>query len=485
VKTRSLVLASSVSLLALVGASLPTAFATPPAPSSDTARYLVRTTSAPKTDSPSVGSVRKSGGSIEHVYSKVFTGFAAELTAAQVRKLRIDPQVTSVIPDGIAHATAAQANPTWGLDRIDQRSTKSSKFYRYGTSGAGVTAYVVDSGVRSTHTQFGGRATSGYDFVDGDRNASDCNGHGTHVAGTIGGSTYGVAKSVKIVSVRVLDCEGSGYWSDIIAGLDWIVAHKPIGPAVVNMSLGGPYQPDVDEAVARTVAAGVQVVVSAGNSSDNAYYYSPAGEPSAITVAATDSTDYRSYFSNRGSSVDIFAPGEDVVSASNNSNSAHETMSGTSMASPHVVGVVARYLQTRPRATPAQTTSALLRAATTKAVKDTGGSPNRLLYAAPPAAVAPGLPSNVAATKNDKNRTATLKWAAPADDGGSRITGYRVTRDGKNSAGQGPLTVTVSASTKSYVFTKLRKGSAYTLSVRAVNAAGTGRSVLKKIAALK
>jgi len=485
VRTRTAVLASAVSILALAWASLPPAAADPVTPTAATTRYLVRTASAPETDSPVVKTVRRSGGSVEHVYDKVFTGFAAELTPAQVKTLQADPKVEAVVPDGVAHATADQLNPTWGLDRIDQRATTGTKAYRYGTSGAGVTAYVVDTGVRLTHTQFGGRATSGYDFVDYDTNASDCAGHGTHVAGTIGGATYGVAKSVKIVSVRVLDCEGSGYWSDIIAGLDWIVAHKPSGPAVVNMSLGGGYQQDVDEAVARTVAAGIPVVVAAGNSDDDAYYYSPSGEPSAITVAATDSTDHRSFFSNYGRSVDLFAPGEDVLSASNGSNTARETLSGTSMASPHVAGVVARYLQTHPKSTPAQTTAAILAATTPRTVKDPAGSPNRLVYAAPPPAVVPGLATKVAATKNDKKKTATLSWAAPANDGGSAVTGYRVTRDGKSSTGQGPVTVTVSAKTKSYTFTKLKKGSAYTLSVRPVNAVGIGGSVAKKIAKLK
>ncbi|MET0693572.1 MAG: S8 family serine peptidase [Propionibacteriaceae bacterium] len=484
-RTRALVLASAVSLLAITAAGLPPASADKVAPTATTTRYLVRTTSAPKTDSPVVKTVRRSGGSVEHVYSKVFNGFSAELTPDQVKTLRADPKVEAVVPDGVAHATADQLNPTWGLDRIDQRATKGTKYYRYGTSGAGVTVYVVDTGVRLTHTQFGGRATSGYDFVDYDSNASDCNGHGTHVAGTIGGATYGVAKSVKIVSVRVLDCEGSGYWSDIIAGLDWVVAHKASGPAVINMSLGGGYQEDVDAAVARTVAAGIPVVVAAGNSDDDAYYYSPSGEPSAITVAATDSADHRSFFSNYGSSVDLFAPGEDVRSASNSSNTGSEVMSGTSMASPHVVGVVARYLQTHPKSTPAQTTAAVLAATTPRAVKDPAGSPNRLAYAAPPKAVAPGLSTQVAATKNDKKKTGTLKWSAPVNDGGAAITGYRVTRDGKSSTGQGPVTIAVSATTKSYTFTKLKKGSAYTLSVRAVNSAGVGGSVAKKITKLK
>jgi subtilisin family serine protease len=485
VKTRSVALASAVSILALTVAGLPPASATPQAPAEKATRYLVRTTSAPTLDSPVVKTARRSGGSVQHVYSRVFTGFSAELTPDQVKTLRTDPKVKAVIRDGVVHASADQQNPTWGLDRIDQRATKGSKFYRYATSGAGVTAFVVDTGVRLTHTQFGGRARSGFDFVDYDNNASDCAGHGTHVAGTIGGTTYGVAKSVKIVSVRVLDCEGSGYWSDVIAGLDWAVAHKPSGPAVVNMSLGGNYSYDVDDAVRRTVAAGIPVVVAAGNDDADAYYSSPAGEPSAITVAAADSTDHRSYFSNYGSSVDLFAPGEDVLSASNGSNTAREYMSGTSMASPHVAGVVARYLQTHPKSTPAQTAAALVAASTTKAIKDAAGSPNRLLYAAPPKASAPGLATKVAASKNDKKRTGTLKWTAPVNNGGSGITGYRVTRNGKSSTGRGPVTVTVSAKTKSYTFTKLKKGSAYTLSVRAVNAAGTGAVVAKKLSKLK
>lgn len=245
-----------------------------------------------------------------------------------------------------------------------------------------MTAFVLDTGIRSQHSQFGGRVSSGYDFVDGDRVASDCNGHGTHVAGTIGGSTYGAAKGVHYVAVRVMNCEGEGWVSDIIAGLDWVVAHRPAGPSLVNLSLGGDAYPALDQAVERTVAAGIPVVVAAGNSGGDACDESPARAPHAITVAATDASDDRPYWSNYGRCIDLFAPGVGIRSASNTSNSSTEVMSGTSMAAPHVTGVVARYLQAYPVATPAQVSTALLSAATRDKVKDTDGSPNRMLYAA-------------------------------------------------------------------------------------------------------
>jgi subtilisin family serine protease len=284
--------------------------------------------------------------------------------------------------------------------------------------------------------------------------------------------------------VRVLDCEGSGWVSDIVDGLDWIIAHKPTGPAVVNMSMGGEPSAPMDAAVAQTVAAGITVVVAAGNDGMNACDSSPARAPQAITVAATDSRDRRPYWSNYGSCVDLFAPGVDVRSASITSSTANEVLSGTSMATPHVVGLVARYLQTHLTATPAQATAAVLAAATTKAVHDPQGSPNRLLFAAPPTVV-PGLPTSVKVTHSSKARTATISWHKPRDNGGSSITSYRVTRNGKDTKGVGPVTVTVSAKTRKHVFSHLRKGYAYTLTVRAANAIGAGAVVSKKVAKLR
>ena len=246
-------------------------------------------------------------------------------------------------------------------------------------------AYIIDTGIRSTHSDFGGRATSGYDAIDGG-SADDCNGHGTHVAGTVGGTTYGVAKGVSLVAVRVLDCGGSGTTSGVIAGVNWVTSNHGAGqPAVANMSLGGGASSALDTAVSNSIADGVTYALAAGNSNANACNSSPARTPNAITVGATTSSDARASFSNYGTCVDIFAPGSSITSAWYTSNTATNTISGTSMASPHVAGAAAVYLEANPSATPAQVASALIAAATTGKVTSPGtGSPNRLLYIAPP-----------------------------------------------------------------------------------------------------
>lgn len=469
------------SVLLVAGSAVPAATAAPQLPSQGAVvkRYIVRTESS----SVSKGlrtRVARRGGEVGNVYSRVFAGFSVTMTAAQAQTLAADSGVTSVTPDAVVHSTGTQDNPTWGLDRTDQRSTAGNRKYRYDTTGSGVTAFVLDTGIRFSHSQFGGRAVSGPDFVNLDDDASDCAGHGTHVSGTIGGSTYGVAKAVRLVSVRVLDCEGSGYMSDSIDALDWVIAHKPSGGAVVNMSLGGSAYPLLDQAVERTVAAGIPVVVAAGNDGENACNESPARAPHAITVAAISRGDSRADFSNYGRCVDLFAPGVDVKSASIASDTATEYMSGTSMATPHVTGVVARYLQTHPRSSSATTTAALFAAATPGKVKDRAGSPNRLLYAAPHPAV-PQAPTKVKASKSNKKKTAKITWSVPSDNGGQAITAYRVSRNGKSSKGVGPITVTVSATTRSHTFTKLNKHIRYTLLVRAVNATGAGPAVSKKL----
>ena len=471
-----------VLLISAAAGTATTAAAAPPRPDSTSAptRYIVETESLAAAGDVA-GGVRRGGGAVKKVYAKALPGFSATMSAAQVRKLRSDRRVRSITPDAVVQSTGTQTSPTWGLDRIDQRATTGNGSYRYDTTGSGVTAFVVDTGLRLGHSQFAGRAVSGYDFVDDDTDASDCQGHGTHVAGTIGGSTYGAAKAVKLVALRVLDCNGSGYFSDSIEALDWILAHRPAGPSVVNMSLSGGVYAPMDEAVERTVAGGIPVVVAAGNNGGNACDQSPARAARAMTVAATDARDARPGWSNTGSCVDLFAPGVDVRSASNGSNTATEAKRGTSMAAPHVAGVVARYLQRLPKATPTQVTTALTSAATASVVKDPMGSPSRLLYVALQPATVPGPPTSDVATKSDSARTGTLTWAPPTFNGGKTITGYRVSRNGRDSAGAGPKTVLVSATSRSYTFAKLRAGSWYTLSVRAVNSVGTGPAGSKTI----
>ncbi|PPF55415.1 hypothetical protein C5B94_05330 [Clavibacter michiganensis] len=320
-------------------------------------------------------------------YDFALNGFAAELDGSQVAQLRASSRVKSVTADTIVTADAERTSPPWGLDRIDQRAAVGDGVYRYSTTGAGVTAFIIDSGIRTTHAQFGGRAVNGYDFVNLDPVAEDCLGHGTHVAGTVGGATLGVASDVKLVALKVFGCENSGWTSDIIAAMDWVIANEPAGPSVVNMSLGGAYNRLYVDAVARVTAAGIPVVVSAGNETTDACTRTPAAAPSAITVGATAQGDSRAAFSNSGSCVDLFAPGAGVLSAYPTSDTATTLMSGTSMAAPHVAGVVARILQEQPAATPAAIDARLAADATRDAVIDPQGSVNRLLHAPGAAAV--------------------------------------------------------------------------------------------------
>ncbi|MEV8378312.1 S8 family serine peptidase [Kribbella sp. NPDC056861] len=321
----------------------------------------------------------KYGGRVKLTYTTALRGFSASLTEAEALKLAADPEVKYVEQDGIAKATDRQANPTWGLDRIDQLKLPLDQGYTYATKAAGVTAYVVDTGIYKTHSDFGGRATDGYDFIDNDAVANDCNGHGTHVAGTIGSTTYGVAKGVSLVGVRVLNCQGQGEWSQVIGGIDW-VAQNAKKPAVANMSLGGEANTSVDDAVKRAVAAGVTFSLAAGNDNGaNACNTTPARVPEAITVGSTDNQDNRSSFSNIGSCLDLFAPGSNVTSTWNNGGT--NSISGTSMATPHVTGAAALYLAGNPTAAPSAVASALTSNASTGQVKNPGtGSPNKLLY---------------------------------------------------------------------------------------------------------
>ena len=313
-------------------------------------------------------------------YEHALRGFAVRADDNALARLLADPRVAYVEEDGVVHASATQSGATWGIDRTDQRDLPLSGTYTYDTTASTVHAYIVDTGILSSHGDFGGRVSGGYSAISDGRGTTDCNGHGTHVAGTVAGATWGVAKGAQLHPVRVLGCDGSGTNSGVIAGMDW-VAGNHVKPAVANMSLGGGASTSTDDAVARMTSAGVTVVVAAGNDNSNACNYSPARAASAITVGSTTSSDARSSFSNYGSCLDIFGPGSSITSAWYTSNTATNTISGTSMASPHVAGVAALYLAVNPGATPSQVTSAIINASTPNKVTSPGtGSPNRLLY---------------------------------------------------------------------------------------------------------
>ncbi len=318
------------------------------------------------------------GGEVKRVYKHAINGFSARMSKEAALALSQDPRVAYVEEDGMMYASAVQSGATWGLDRIDQRDRPLSGTYTYNYTGSGVRVYVIDTGIRTNHSQFGTRASTVFDAFGG--NGQDCNGHGTHVAGTVGGSTYGVAKSARLRAVRVLDCNGSGSTSGVIAGVDWVTANH-IKPAVANMSLGGGASSTLGNAVQNSISAGVTYAVAAGNSNANACNYSPARAANAITVGSTTSSDARSSFSNYGTCVDIFAPGSSITSAWYTSTTATNTISGTSMASPHVAGVAALYMQANTTASPATVRNAIVNAASTNKLSGIGsGSPNRLLF---------------------------------------------------------------------------------------------------------
>jgi hypothetical protein len=409
------------------------------------------------------------GAQVHFRYGRVLKGFAATIPAQALEGIRRNPNVSYIEQDAYAGIDVQSNPPSWGLDRIDQVQLPLDNQYAYPNTGSEVTVYILDSGIRMDHVEYSSRVVSGYDFIDNDADASDCHGHGTHVAGTVGGTNVGVAKGATLVAVRVLDCSGWGLWSQIIAGIDWVV-NTHSGPSVINMSISGNYSSSVNSAVNSAVASGIVCVVAAGNDNVDASTKSPASAADAITVGATTSNDARSSFSNYGSVLDIFAPGSGIYSSTITNSNSYASWSGTSMAAPHVAGAAALYMSANSSATPTQVVNALTSTAVSGTLSGIGsGSPNLLLHnqfggsnTLPPA---PSAPSSLTAGSATTS-SISLAWV----DNANNESGFSIERSLNGSTWS--QIATVGADVTGYVNSGLSSGTTYSYRVRAYNSGG-------------
>lgn len=476
-----------------VATTVPLTFSQKDSPLAGEKRYIIRYVDN-ETDEDEDKELSNSNARLKQRFSKVFNGAVADMTPSKAAILRRSAKVLWVEEDKpVSTQATVSPTPSWGLDRIDQRTNTATNSYTFATTGAGVATYIVDSGIYTSHAQFTGRIRIGFDAFG--RDGVDCNGHGTHVAGTVGGSTFGVAPASSLISVRVLDCAGAGSVSGVIAGLDWVINDHVSGPAVINLSLGTGKSASLESAVDRAYNDGITVVSAAGNSNIDACTTSPGGnKASGLTVGATTITDVRASYSNFGACLDLFAPGSGIVSAGTASPTATATLSGTSMAAPHVAGLAARYLSALPSATPAQVMTAIISASTDNVVTSAGTlSPNKLAYGDPgsvptssPTTTTPSGSTTLPPGSGTESTPsvpgvpgtpvplagATSSWLnwTPAVTGGSPITAHIVRVYRRN-----VLTSQVVVDADTYhTISALTAGSSTSFTVAAMNGVGAG-----------